>query len=112
MNSRRLSITDKTVITVRDSFPKYFWIIIAILCLFSSIFVQFSLPFIQELLKSTLCLNPILNDSTKKLIGCMSSTIEKRTIKRPTTIERITYFDEPFPVEPWSRDEESSDSSM
>ncbi|KAE9555089.1 hypothetical protein FO519_001664 [Halicephalobus sp. NKZ332] len=68
-----------------------------------SILVQTGLPLLQDLLKSTVCLNPLYDDSTKKSHGCLGYDLaEKTSPRRSNFIQRITYFDEPFSIEPWS----------
>lgn len=88
---------------VYNTLPKHFWVLVALVCFSMSILAQTGLPLFLDLLKNTACLNPFYDDSTKKSYGCGGYNLAKKASPPKTNlVKRITYFDEPFPVEPWS----------
>jgi fido (protein-threonine AMPylation protein) len=109
---RRSSRAQDTIENVRNALPKRVWFYIAVICILSSISIQFIAPFIQLLLTNSLiCYNPLVNDNIKKIYDCIETSNninqQKSSIfKKTNSLQKITYFAEPFPVEPWVHSDE------
>uniref|UniRef100_A0A7E4VR13 protein adenylyltransferase n=1 Tax=Panagrellus redivivus TaxID=6233 RepID=A0A7E4VR13_PANRE len=106
MTARRHSST--TVQHVQQP-PKNIWPWVVCLCIISSLLAQCIAPLLQEVLKSSfICINPLVPSATKKIFDCVGQERTQKGISRRSRsdVQRVTYFDEPFPVEPWSRDDE------
>ena len=91
-----------------SALPKRTWVFIAAICILSSLSFQFIAPFIQLLLTNSLiCLNPVVNDDIKKIFKCIGVSSQQKTLKKSHGLQKVTYFDEPFPIEPWLNEEET-----
>lgn len=107
MKQKKKVVTDETQENPKYSIPRRFWFFVVLFCFFSSVFVQLSIPFIQEVLKSFICLNPLVIDSSRRALGCITNEQRSQNKRLSTDIQRVTYFDEPFPIEPWVKDDGS-----